>query len=71
MAAGTKIIMRFGTAAGEKNFIYNHANAEANAASVKNAMEAMINNGTIFRFPPLTMISAKSQVTTEHEFDLS
>lgn len=71
MAAGTKFVLRFGTASGEKNFIYNHGNSEVNPASVKAAMQAIITNGSIFRYVPLTMISAKAQVTTETEYDLS
>lgn len=71
MAAGTKLILRFGTASGEKNFTYNYGNASATSASVKNAMNAMIENGSIFRYVPLTKISAKAQVTSETEFDLS
>lgn len=71
MAAGTKLILRFGTASGEKNFTYNYANAEATALSIKTAMNAMITNGSIFRSPPLTIISAKAQVITETEFDLN
>lgn len=71
MAAGTKLILRFGTTSGEKNFTYNYGNAEATALSVKTAMQAMIDNGSIFKYPPLTMISAKAQVTSETEFNLS
>lgn len=71
MAAGTKLILRFGTSSGEKNFTYNYANSSALASDVKAAMNAMIANGDIFRYKPLTIISAKAQVTSETEFDLS
>lgn len=71
MAAGTKLILRFGTASGEKNFIYNYGNAEATGSSITNAMDAMITNGSVFKYPPLTKISAKAEVTTVTEFNIS
>lgn len=70
MAAGTKLILRFGTTSGEKNFTYNYGNASATVQDVRNAMQTMIDNHDIFQYPPLTMISAKVQVTTESEFNL-
>lgn len=71
MASGTKIVFRFGTPSGEKNFSYNYGNDDASAATVKATMNTMIQNGSIFRYPPMTIISAKSVITTESEFDLS
>lgn len=71
MAAGTKIILRFGTSSGEKNFTYNYGNSEALASDVKTAMQTMIANKEIFRYQPMTIISAKVQVTSESEYDLS
>lgn len=71
MAAGSKLILRFGTMSGEKNFTFNYGDAETTASAVKALGTAMIANGSIFRFPPLTMISAKAQVTTETTFDIS
>lgn len=66
----TKLILRFGTTSGEKNFTYNYGNASALASDIKRAMQTMITNGSIFKYPPLTIISAKAQTTTETEFDL-
>ena len=71
MAAGTKLVLRFGTASGEKNFIYNYGNAQATASSIKTLMNAMITNGSIFKYPPLTAVSAKAQITSETEWDIS
>lgn len=71
MAAGTKLVLRFGTASGEKNFIYNYGNAGAASSDIKALGAAMIANGSIFRYPPLTFLSAVAQVTTETEFDIS
>lgn len=70
MATGTKLILRFGTTSGEKNFTYNYGNASATVQDVRNAMQTMIDNNDIFQYPPQTMISAKVQVTTESEFNL-
>lgn len=71
MAVGTKLILRFGTMSGEKNFIYNYGNSSALASDIKTAMQTMITNGTIFKYPPTTIIGAKTQTTSETEFDLS
>lgn len=71
MAAGVKMVLRFGTASGEKNFTYNYGNSEASVSDVKTAMNTMIANGDIFKYPPLTIISAKSVITSEVEYDLS
>lgn len=71
MAAGSKLVLRFGTTSGEKNFIYNYGNSEASTSSVKAAMNSMIENGSLFRYPPLTKISAKVQIITESEFNIS
>lgn len=71
MAAGSKLILRFGTMSGEKNFTYNYGNSEALASDIKTLMNTMIANGSIFRYVPTTIISAKVAVTSETEFDLS
>lgn len=71
MAAGTKIVLEFASAVGSNTrFSYNYANAEVNAASVKNAMNTMISNNAIFRSKPAAIKSAKIVLTTETEFDL-
>lgn len=72
MAAGTKIVLEFTSAVGSSvRFSYNYANADATAASVKNAMNTMISNNAIFRSKPSSIKSAKIVVTTETEYDLS
>lgn len=71
MAAGTRLVLRFGTTSGEKNFTYRYGNAEALASDVKSLMETMITNGSIFKYPPLTIISAKAEVTSETTFNVS
>lgn len=71
MASSTKIVFRFGTTSGEKNFTYNYGNDEVSGATVKATMNTMIANGSIFRYPPLTIISAKTVITTESDIDVS
>lgn len=71
MAAGTKLILRFGTTSGEKNFTFNYGDANTAVSDIKALMNAMIANGSIFRYPPVTAISARAQVTTETTFDIS
>lgn len=71
MASGTKIVLRFGTTSGEKNFTYNYGDDDATSANIKAAMSAFIANGQIFKYRPMTAISAKYVITTEGEFDIS
>lgn len=71
MAAGTTLKLKFGTAYGEKTFSYKYGNTEATTASIKACMQSFITNGDIFRYPPLTAISAVAEVTTSTEWDLS
>ena len=72
MAAGTKIVFSFGNALGNTiNYSYNYGNPDATSLSVKNAMNAMITNGSIFRNVPVSIKGAKAVLTTETEFDLS
>ncbi len=72
MAAGTKIVFSFGNASGNTvNYSYNYGNAEASASTIKNCMNTMIANGSIFRNVPISIKGAKAVVTSETEFDLS
>lgn len=72
MASGTKIVFSFGNASGNTiNYSYNYGNDDASSASVKNAMNTMISNGSIFKRVPVSIKSAKSVITTESAFDLS
>jgi len=71
MAAGTKIVLEFTSATGSSaRFSYNYANADANAALVKNAMNTMITQNAIFKSKPAAIQGAKIVVTTETEYDL-
>lgn len=63
--------MKFGTMSGVKTWTFKQADEEMTQAGVTAAMQAMINNGSIYKYPPLTADSAKIVVTTETEFDVS
>lgn len=71
MAVGNTLVLKFGTASGERTFSFKYGNASARASDIKALMNAMITNGSIYKTPPLTIVSAKVQVVTETEFDLS
>ena len=72
MATGTKIVFSFGNASGNTvNYSYNYGDDDAATSDVKNAMNAIIANGSIFRNVPTTIKGAKAVTTTESEFDLS
>lgn len=73
MAAGVKLVMKFGTAEAGVNttFSYNYANRAADEEDVKALVAGMIANGAIFENVPVTAISAKTVITTENEYDLS
>lgn len=71
MPSNIKLILRFGTTSGEKNFTYSYADDDVAANNVKTAMQTMITNGDIFKYPPLTAISAKVQVTSTTDIDIT
>ena len=72
MAAGTTLVLEFADANGNSVFFsYNYANSEVLASDVKNLMNTMIANGSIFKNPPVSIKSAKAVRTSETEFDLT
>ena len=72
MAAGTNLILEFADAASNSVFFFfPFADDEASTSSIKNAMNTIIANGSIFLNPPVSIKSAKAVITSETEFDLS
>ena len=71
MANSVSLQLKFGTMSGVKTWTFKNADEEVEQATVVTAMQAMINNGSIYRYPPLTADSAKLVVTTESSFDVS
>lgn len=71
MATSAKLELKFGTMSGVKTWNFNYADAEVGQAEVVAAMQAMINNGSVYKYPPLTADSARIVVTNDMEFDVS
>ena len=71
MASSAKLQLKFGTLSGVKTWSFSYADTEVTQQNVTAAMQAMINNGSIYKYPPLTADSAKIVVTTETDFDVS
>ena len=71
MAVSAKLVLKFGTLSGVKTWNFSLADTEAEQSSVVAAMQAMINNGSIYKYPPLTADSASIQITTTTDFDVS
>lgn len=63
--------LKFGTTSGEKSWKFPDVKDNLSTATVKSLMSTMITNGSIYAYPPLTMVSAKIVTTTETAIDLS
>lgn len=68
---GRRLEMKFGTLTGTKTFSVKNIKEGAAAADVKTLMQAMITNGSIYTYPPLTAESATIIETVETDVDLS
>ena len=71
MATGTSLILKFGTLAGEKTWTFSNVDEEASTASVKTLMNTMIENGSIYKYPPLSKVSAVTRIVREEAYDIS
>ena len=67
----SSLILRFGTMSGEKNWTFSEVDSDTPPATVKTLMDTMITNGSIYKYPPMTKISAKLRTVTEDEYDIS
>ena len=65
MASGNKLQLRMGTTAGIKTWSFNYAKSNASTANINALMDAMITNGSIYKYPPLTKESATIIQTSE------
>lgn len=63
--------MKFGTMYGEKTWSFKLAKTTGIASAVKNLANVMIENGSIYQYPPLTKVSAVVQIVSENAIDLS
>lgn len=66
----TSLRLKFGTASGEKTFNFPNAKQSPSSAAVKNLVQKMIENGSIYQYPPLELHSAVIVVTTETAIDV-
>ena len=72
MYTGTTLVLEFGDANNNSIFFFfNYADDDAATNDIKNAMNAFISNGSIFKNPPVSIKSAKTFTTTVSEFSLS
>ena len=67
----TTLKLKFGTMSGEKTWNFKYAKANTTTENVKNVVSKMIENGSIYKYPPLTAVSATLVTTSETEVDLS
>ena len=70
MASGTKLQIRCGTSSGEKTWTFNYAKSNATTANIRALAQALVENGSIYKYPPLVANSAKLIVTSETSIDL-
>ena len=66
-----KMQLKFGTMSGDKTWSFNYAKDSPDPENVKAAMETMIANGSIYKYPPLTIDSAKVIATSTTTLDVS
>lgn len=70
MASGITLKLEFGTMSGTKTWNIKYAKANATQANIKNLMDVMIANGSIFTYPPLTKSAATIIKTEETSVDV-
>ena len=66
-----KLQLRFVTTNGEKNFTFSRVDPNVTTQQVKTLMNAMITNGSIYKYAPLSQVSAKTIITQEVNHDLT
>ncbi|MBQ3347453.1 MAG: DUF2922 family protein [Synergistaceae bacterium] len=72
MASGNQLILEFENSNGEPIvFRFNYAKQSASLANINALMQAIIDNGSIFKDVPVTAKSAKTIFTTENNYNLS
>lgn len=71
MASGRVLKLKFGTMNGEKTWTLKNVQEEVAPAKVKTLMDTMVTNGSIYKYPPLTKVSATLVTTTEEEYPVN
>lgn len=62
--AGTKLQLKFGTTSGTKTWTFNYAKSGATVEQIQALANTMIENGSIYQYPPLTKESAEIITTS-------
>lgn len=71
MASGTNLVFEFADAQDYSIFfVFPYGDDDASSTDIKNAMNSIIANSSIFINPPVRIKSAKSVISTEYEWDL-
>lgn len=70
MANSQKLQLKFGTIDGVKTWNFNYAKTSPSLTQVKSVINAMLTNGSIYKYVPLEARSAAIVVTTESYYDL-
>lgn len=70
MPGVSTLYLKFGTTSGEKTWKLSNFDTTTTTQQVKTLMDTMITNGSIYKYPPLTKVSAKVQTVTESQYIL-
>lgn len=71
MAVGTVLKMVFETTMGQKTITFKYADPSATTQSIKTLMDTIISNGSIYKYPPLSKVSAILETTSQATIDVS
>ena len=55
-----KLELTFGTMNGEKKWTFSNIDEEVPSSAVKALMNGMITNGSIYQYPPLSKVKART-----------
>lgn len=67
----TKVTFNVGTTNGPKNMTFNRVKSNANSSLYKAMADALVANGSIYKYPPLVINYCKLTTTTETMVDVS
>ena len=70
MATTAQLKLVFDTMGGQKTWTFKQVK-DATLAEVKTLMDTMITNGSIYKYPPLSKVSAQRVITETQDYDLS
>lgn len=71
MAVVNTLKLRMGTLSGVKTFSFKYVDPEVSSTAIKALIQAMIANGSVYKYPPQVAESATIEQVTTDEIDLS